>query len=134
MQTISIQATSISHIINNTFLAHLYRPLIRIYQNLSAGHYVFEIMQNTKKISSDTTKWRMEWQSVQWVLFLCLQIDTKTPFELLSKTFQRSIDIPPYSITYNVKKAKKHLTAKIAALNALQPIIQNYAQNQFNNQ
>ena len=113
------------------FWTHSIKAMERIYQNMRAGFIVFSILNETAGIGSDSKLWRNEWQCLQFVLVLILNIDTNVSFELLSKTYQTSVDISPYHVTYNIKKAKKKISQDIKALDALKDIVAAYGKNQF---
>ena len=68
---------------------------------------------------------------MQWVLLLMLNIDTMEAMDLLSLTHQTSVDIPPYYITYNLRKAKQMITDDIQSLKELLSLLTNLRINQF---
>ena len=112
------------------FWAHCQASLQRVFDNLIPGYYVFAILAEPPDISSISRLWRTEWQSLQFVFLLALILDTNNQF-LLSKTYQKSAHIAPYSVTYNIRKAKSYLDQNINHLQVLGEIIQRYKENQF---
>ena len=66
------------------------------------------------------------------MLLLLLDIDAFEAMSIISTTHQTSVDIAPYYITYNLKKAKIILTEDIEQLDELLEIFENYICDQFN--
>ena len=64
--------------------------------------------------------------------FLLSHCDTSKAFKLLSSTYQSSVDILSYSITYDIQKSKQYLDEEIEGLDALQTVFENYIKNQLN--
>ena len=122
-----LQWTSLS---GTRFWCYFEKAISRIYENLSVGYYVFVVMAQSN-IAAKTLSWRTEWGSMQWVLLLLLNVDTFEPMSILSKTYQTSINIPPYFITYNINRAKQILSEDIQSLKELISIITNHIKYQF---
>ena len=113
------------------FWSHFGSTLRKIFLNLNTAYYVFVVLQQNTDLAKTTLTWREEWQSMQWALFLMLNIDVMEAMEVLSFAHQTSVDIAPFFITYNLEKAQTMIQEDIQSLETLLEIITNLRTNQF---
>ena len=109
------------------------KSLERVHYNLPGAFTVFRIIHKQGgKLGRSSIGWREKWASMQFLSFLCLQIDINKPINRLVSQAQEAKNAYPYYKTNYLLVCRQQTSEKLKALKACKKILVTYNTNQFN--
>ena len=116
------------------FMTHFSKSINVLLYDLEGIYELFTVLADSKNgaVSANSRSWRIQWQSIQFVLMLIIQVDSAWGFDLLSTSAQKTVNTAPGYRTYYYIKSETAISRTIDSLEKIKKIISAFEFNQFN--